>query len=288
MRADFEKFTMPNGHSCFYRDRDHSYWQTIEPKDSKPEPTEWKGTDRLTGISTAAGGLDFEPNMLMRWAAKTSLAGVAALASYQMDSSDWRAGDPWEPAWLDSADSIWRELEREGLTYEQKREERGDQGTDVHLHALNALARGERVPAYKQLSDEARGYARGVSQFWMDHWPEPLEAEQVVINKSLGVAGRYDLRAEIDGKIVLLDVKTGGYISLAAHVQIAGYAFCAKSCGFGPSDEVMILQVNADGEYTLIPVRATEQDFICAVEAYRRGKRIKKEANADRREREKT
>jgi len=44
----------------------------------------------------------------------------------------------------------------------------------------------------------------------------------------------------------------------------------------------MILKVAEDGTYTLIPGRASREDFITAIEVYRRAAAIKRAARADR------
>jgi hypothetical protein len=141
-----------------------------------------------------------------------------------------------------------------------------------------------------------------VSGFWLDHDPEPLQAEQVVVDLDLGVAGRFDLRAKLGawcgrpgcpcaklliGWPFLLDAKTSGFISNKAHVQLAGYEHCAVRSGIGGwFRSRWILQVDAEGGYKIVECRANPEDFVAFVDAYRRSGRISKEAKADRKERE--
>ena len=297
MEADFEQHVVPSGAVCYYRDADHTYWRGIEPKKKRDPEGEWKGCGRLTGVSTASSPFDFNPDNLMRWAARTNGIGVAQLVNMILE-----AGEGVESfEWLRTAESIWTTLTEQGLTYADVRDARAEEGTNVHKHALYALATGKPVPDYHELTDAEQGYGSGVAAFWLEHFPEPLDAETVVMDLGLGVAGRLDLRARLRARcgrpacpcqalrrngIALIDAKTSGYIPNKHHVQIAGYEHCARVSGLGISDAEWILQVDAEGGWELIPVRASARDFELAVDVYRRSARIAKEAKADRKARE--
>jgi hypothetical protein len=287
---------MPSGASCFYRDSDHSYWLGIEPKKKRTPDGDWKGCGRLTGVSTVANPFDFNPENLMRWAARTNGIGIAMLAApaLALDEADVMKA---ELAWLEDDRTIWRALEQARLTFNDVRDIAAERGTNVHKHALHALATGKTVPDYAELTEEEHGYAQGVASFWLEHDPEPLQAEQVVMDPDMSVAGRLDLRARLKarcrrpgcpcaempaGGVSLIDVKTSGYLPLKHHVQIAGYDHCAQTSGFGASDAAWILQVDAEGGWKLVPCRATREDFELAVNVYRRAAQIGNAARADR------
>jgi len=289
---DFTKHVMPSGEHCWFRESDHSYWQAIKPKNRLPE-SEWAGAGRLTGVSTVSAPFDWIPNQLMDWAVRINLGAVAELVRRDVDGGvDLGLLD-----WLTDGRRIQARIVAASLSAEDYREERGEEGTHVHEHTLNALASGQAVPSYSELTESEQGYSRGVEAFWLAHDPKPLQAEQVVCDLGLRIAGRLDFRgvlgsrcgskgcacARMDiGSIALLDLKTGGYISAPSHVQVAGYDHCARVCGFGPSDQTMILKVAEDGTYTLIPGRATRADFLTAIEVYRRASAINKAARTDR------
>jgi hypothetical protein len=272
----FEVHTMPTGVSVAYRDKDHSYWKTCEIAGGV-----WKGTGRLTGVSTVVSPFDFRPDNLMRWAARTNGAGVAALAAEALSlehADDIRAS----LRWLESADSIWSALEDARLLFSDASDAAADRGTNVHKHSLQALAAGRPVPDWASMTEIERGYSRGVETFWMDHDLEPLHSETVVVDPRLGVAGRLDLiaRSRKLGGVVLLDAKTSGFIPNKHHVQLAGYAHCANECGL--IDEfagAYVLQVGADGSYELIPSQATAESFVMAVKVYREAARIQRDAS---------
>jgi hypothetical protein len=270
---------MPDGSVVYYRDSDHSYFRGVKAKGDG-----WAGTGRLTGVSTVVKPMDFDPGRLLRWAARLNGEGIAILAADGLsldDADDMRAA----LSWLGSAESIWRALEDSGLTFEDVRDRAAQRGTNVHKFALHALATGSPVPAFDLLTEETRGYARGVMAFLHECEPEPLQAEQVVWSDELGVAGRFDLRARLhgggfDGATCLVDAKTSGFISTKHHGQLAGYDLLARECGVGGSDRLLILQVDAEGGYELVEAQATPEEFVDALRVYRGAARIGSAARA--------
>jgi hypothetical protein len=293
--GDFEEHVLPSGQPVYYRDRDHSYWRDVEMRRG-----EYGGKGRLTGVTTVVAPYDWRPDNLMRWAAKSNGAGVAMLAAEALcceTLEEMRAS----LRWLETPESIWQALEDARATYEDLREEAGEKGTNVHKHALHELALGRPVPAYSEMTEQEKGFAGGIVAFFLDHDPETLQAEQVIADHDLGIAGRFDLRCIprsrcedrrcpcrqlMPGEIVLVDAKTSGYISLKAHAQLAGYEHGACVSGIGDSSAQWVLQVFEDGSYRLIPARATAEDFTVAVDLYRRAARIGRDIGADRRLRE--
>ena len=301
-RDDYTEHVMPNGAVCFYRDDDHSYFTGIEPKKKREPEGEWKGCGRLTGISTVSSPFDFNPENLMRWAAKTNGIGIAMLVGEALSADHDAETIRTQLAWLENDVTIWHALEASSLTFNDVREIAAERGTNVHKHSLYALAMGKSISDHEELTDDERGYAHGVEAFWLEHHPEPFQAEKVVMDTDLGVVGRFDLRCRLQawcgrprcpcravtvGKdMVMLDAKTSGFIPTKHHVQVAGYDWCAIQSGIGGSSAQWILQVDEHGGWELIPVRATAQDFMVAVDAYRRAGRINNAARADRKERE--
>lgn len=277
---------LPDGNAVFYMDRCskhppgqpnsgcqmcHSYWRC---------KADGKRGKRLTGMTTGIKPVDFDPGRLLEWAARTNGIGVAMLASEGLALDDADAMRD-ALAWLNSADAIWAALEEADLTFDQVRDKAAVRGTNVHELALQALAEGRPVPDFDKMTPEERGYARGVMAFWLDHQPQVLQAEQVVCDSELGVAGRMDLRCTLGSEWRLgpgvVDAKTG-YTGPKDHVQIAGYAHCADICGFGGSDWQAILKLKEDGTYELIPGVASQDDFLAALDLYRRRGRIEREA----------
>lgn len=275
INGDFEVHTLPSGVTVAYRDRDHAYFRSTDGV---------KGSGRLTGISTVVGPYDWRPDNLMRWAARINCEGVAALCAEALsydDPEEMRA----MLGFLVSGESITDSLDRARLSYAHAKDAAAGRGTNVHEHALHALANGRPVPDLNALTYEEQGYARGIMAFWHEYEPEPLYAEAVVCDPDLGVAGRLDLIAEVKALngTVLLDAKTSGFIPNKHHVQLAGYQKCALECEL--VDGIVgayVLQVSPDGSYELIACQATEESFDLAVQVYRDAARISRQSNAAR------
>jgi len=264
-----EKVELPEGPPIYYRDSDHSYWEGLNKKGDG-------GTGRVPGMSTVTKPLDYEPGGLLRWAARTNGVGIAELVS------DALAGDPMalpgELDWLTDHESIWRELSERKLTFEDVRDRAAERGTNVHQRVLHALAVGAKVPSLADLSDDERGYGQAVMAWWHDRDPVALEAEQVVYSTTHHVAGRFDLRAKIDDEVWLVDAKTSGFISNAAHAQLRGYELAARECGVGTSERQVILRLDPSGTYDEIECVAEEIDFVTALATYQSSKRIGRDA----------
>lgn len=282
----FEAHAMPSGVVVYYRDSDHSYWSGVKTARNG----DVTGTGRLTGVTTVVAPYDWRPDNLMRWAARLNGEGVAALAADGLsldDAEDMRAA----LRWLETGESVWSALADARLLYSDARDDAATRGTNVHKHALHALATGAAVPDLGALADAERGYALGVAAFWLDHEPQPICSEQVVGDLKLNVAGRLDMIAtmgagEWRGQTLVVDAKTSTFLPTKHHAQLAGYRGMAVNCGVVPAlDGGLILQVDADGGYELVPVTATWRDFVVAVDLYRRAARIGRASNAARKAR---
>lgn len=270
-----EKIDLPNGQSVVYVDADHSYWRW--------NPKTGKRGKRLTGVTTAVKTLDYNPENLLRWAAKTQCVGIADLFLAAVEGD----ANLSELDWLSTQESIWRKLEEYELTFEHVRDRAATRGTQVHQVAFQALGMGRPVPDLERLTPEERGHARAIMSFWLDYEPEPERVEQVVYSERLGVAGRLDFLGRLKGYdgLCVVDAKTGKFLSAGAHAQVGGgYPLLAAESGFlkgpgllGPADAVaaakrvtpLLLQTREDGTYDLIEATGTPESFELAVATYR-------------------
>jgi len=275
VEGDFEIHTLPNSVEVPYRDRDHSYWSEIVEKANG----EQSGRGRLAGVSTVSGPIDWQSDNLMGWAARLDREGVAALAAdaFGLDSVEDVLASL---RWLSSGESIGYALDDAKLSWRLARDKAATRGTAVHRHALGALAEGKPVPEFDQMTVEERGYAEGITAFWLDHDPKVIAAEAVVADLELGVAGRFDLLAEINGRLLVLDAKTSKYLSAKFVAQIAGYQLLLERSGYDRPEAGAVLQVREDGSYSLIELEVTEDDFTMALAVYRRAADIKKRLRA--------
>lgn len=303
VRTDFTDHRAPNGEVCFYRDSDHSYWGEIKPKAKTKPDGDWCGVmdSRLAGCSTVASPFDWSPDGLMKWAGEMTVTGVASMITNLLESP----ADPLLASLKQDfadADRLLARMAQLGLRWQDRRDERAEEGTSVHKHALYALAVGDPVPDYEKLTEVEHGYAQGVAEFWLAHSPGVMLAEGVVMDIALGVAGRLDLvcvlrqrcgkpgcpcaGVTLGADAVLIDAKTSGFIPNKHHVQLAGYQHCYEHGDWGSINHKFILQVGPNGESDLIVAHADADDFRAAVDVYRRGGRIAKAAQADRKARE--
>ncbi len=273
--SDGEHIVMPNGTSCWFYDtpdKPHSYWRHNDKTGKRGR--------RLTGVTTAAKPADFNSDGLMGWAAKTNCIGVAILNEQRGDDRDW----------LKSGETIWQELEDEKLTYEDVRDLASTKGTNIHREAFQALAMGRPMIDLDSLTEGEQGHAKAVMAFFLDHEPDTELVEQVVYSERLGVAGRLDWLGRInsrDGRGVI-DLKTGNFISAAAHIQVGdAYVQLAHESGFGERvDWSLILKTYETGRYELIETETEPGDFEAAVTMYRIAGRINGAAAKARKERQ--
>jgi hypothetical protein len=264
-----ERITLPSGHSLFYFDADHSYWR-VNDQGSRGR--------RLTGVTTVCKTLDHDPSRLLKWAAETQCIGVVELAKAYGDRTDW----------LCSQEVLLEELRRHALTFEDVKDRAGKRGTNVHRDVFEALATGRELPDLGSVTFDERMAAEGVIRFWREEQPEAFLVEQIVYSERLGVAGRLDFYGRIKSRpgVGIIDLKTGGFLSAAAHAQVGGgYPMLVTESGWDAPDWAAMLQVK-DGGYTLVEAEGTPESFEAAVACYREAGRINGAATKARKARE--
>ena len=265
----FIEHVLPSGDKVFSRESNHSYWsEIVEKKDGT-----FSGKGRMASVSGVAGPFDWNPDNLMGWAAKLDNVGVAELYSkISAGQTSILTDHLW---WLESGDTIRQALTDNGLSWRDQRDKAASRGTNVHKHALEALADGEMVD-FDMLEPHEVGYARAVAGFWLDHDPQVLAAEAVVGCKDRMVAGRFDLLCRLNDDVCLLDVKTSRFLSAKFAVQLAGYSLLCEESGWPKPTKGLILQVGEDASYNLVELELDHEDFDTALRVYRRAAEIKK------------
>lgn len=93
-------------------------------------------------------------------------------------------------------------------------------GDAIHAYA-EAAAYGKELPV---LTEEEKPYANSFEQFLYDFTPEFHAVELPVFNSTYGFAGTVDIYAVIDGRLVVIDIKTGKSIWPEVALQCAAYA----------------------------------------------------------------
>lgn len=126
-------------------------------------------------------------------------------------------------------------------------------GKSVHAFIEDYLRTGT-PPSLSDYEPELRPYIQGAAAFLWDYDPEPEAQELLVVHPELFYAGRYDLRAKLNGKSVLLDFKTNshGRVYAEAHVQAHAYAIADERCGADPVDGKLLVGIGQDGNYNVV------------------------------------
>lgn len=158
---------------------------------------------RVPSVTTVMG-MKAKP-LLVNWAAKCS-------AEYAIENWEMLSGlSPAERLTLIKG------------AHNRKRDDAADLGDKVHLFA-EAYLKDEPMPAYPE---EAKASVANLLA-WIDLIEPRLIAAEVSVISDLGYAGTFDLLAEIDGEIWLLDWKTGKGVYDEVGMQLAALHFADR------------------------------------------------------------
>lgn len=121
-------------------------------------------------------------------------------------------------------DALFSKTEGDGFTflryaagYELKR--LGDIGTNIHEWAESYLRGDFARPTLE--TEEAAQMAERFKEWVVDNNVEWYGSELTVVNKEIGYAGTLDILCKIDGKIYIVDIKSGRNIWPEAKMQQA-------------------------------------------------------------------
>lgn len=168
----------------------------------------------------------------------------------------------------DSYEVIVAEAKMRNLLWWQQRNKAADRGVGAH-DVFEGLSAGE-VPDLGDVDEQWRGHAQAVFSFWSDHDPTPIVSEILVGSLKHGFCGRLDAVLEIDGRPVLVDLKTsksGRYDS--QHIQLDGYRVALDECGYVVPEEMWVLRVADNGEYEVVESPVKEGSFVRVLESYK-------------------
>lgn len=271
----FELHSLPDGAGIYFDPKPHAYYGEVKPNGKSEGGYSAVKDSRLAGVSTAAKALDGGvSDPLIHWGTKLERVGFAEICAYALDQGE-------DMAWLRDPEAIRSRLYAAKRAWHHIRDRAATRGTNVHERIFAALARDE-APTLADLSDEERNYGQAAMRFWRDYDPVPIHVEQVTAWRELGVAGRFDLLCEIDGRRTLIDAKTREKDAARRtdHVQLAGYEACNEACGIGISERQWILVLLPDGSYSTHPGLAEKGDFLAALDAYRCGRSLEQRMKA--------
>jgi hypothetical protein len=158
-----------------------------------------------------------------------------------------------------------------GIGATAKKEEGGDRGTVIHT-AMDDLTRGI-IPNPADFPEIGRPWVRGAMRAWLKLDPKVIASEEIVCNPELGYAGRPDLVATVDGKVTLIDWKSGkGRVFDQSHYQTRLYAMALHFCGIDV-ERILVVGIGNDGGHELIDCAVTEEEAKALITVYRSRKR---------------
>ena len=153
------------------------------------------GVTRMAGLQDSLSGADG----LMGWAVNLALDEVAARCKTGEDRLDHK--EDW-PALRSRA-------------FNAKNRAR-DTGSSVHA-AVDRFNRGQDL----DLTDVTAAHVAQYGAFVHRHGVKVIASERYVINTTIGFGGTYDLLAEVDGELALVDAKTGK-AKMSQRLQLTG------------------------------------------------------------------
>lgn len=145
----------------------------------------------------------------------------------------------------------------------RKKEKAADAGTAIH-EAIEAYILGKPMPPW---SEDVAPRLRQFERFLTAYAPEYHLTEASVYNKTQRYAGTLDALASIDGRKLVVDVKSGKGVYPEVALQLSAYRH-AEIIGMPdgseapmPSTEGAVCLHLTDEDYTLYEVRADEDVF---------------------------
>lgn len=188
-----------------------------------------------------------------------SLNGVE-LPLFESSTHTYRIKDKVTP-------SVTQVLRNAGLIctefYSEKAMRRG---TDVHL-AIYHLAGNRAV----EVREDIIPYIDAYQKFIKASGARVRLCEQIVYSTTYDYAGTFDWYGELNGNMVLIDLKTGGDPSYSG-MQLAAYLDAGVECGLMKANtKRFVLQLKSTGAFSLIPKtdRSDLQTFRNAIQRTR-------------------
>lgn len=168
-----------------------------------------------------------------------------------------------------------------GLGPTAKKEEGADRGKILHS-VFESLANGEPTPDPAEFPAIARPWLRGAINAWLALGvTEIVAAETMVCHPELGYGGRPDLVAIADGKVTLLDYKSGkGFAYPEAHFQTRLYDMGLRESAGIEVERIVIVAIGNDGGFDLPECDVTEDEARALITVYRARHRVERGSQA--------
>lgn len=233
-----------------YRDASHRYWLHT-------------AGERIPAISVTSALKILDKPALLKWAEDCGAAGAAQLAEL---------GELRNVPYTEAGNRV--RMHKLGM--DAKRDQGADRGTAVHS-VLEQWAREHTIPDLADFAPEVRGYVQGLCAWLLDARPQPSSVERFVGSVVHCYAGRLDMRAEIDGRDCIVDLKTNprGRVYDEAHLQARGYAIADVECGSEIPEGIVIVAVGEEGTHEMVECEAEAGDWLSVLGTQRAMSRLK-------------
>ena len=156
--------------------------------------------------------------------------------------------------------------EREALAVPyQNAKGAAERGSTVHS-VVEAFKNTGKVPL-QGIPEKYQGYVKAFYSWVDDVKPEFLENERTVFNEQYKYAGTLDVLCKLNGKPVVVDIKTSKNAAVydEAHMQISAYLKCVESEAV---DGGYIVSLGEEGQYNMVKARDGFKAFLHALGLY--------------------
>jgi len=250
---------------------------------------EYRETPRSRGYYLAPPGHAQRPKRLV--SVTTALQVIAKGRGFDIWQHDQGAGGALEAVRLgeldpavhanEEAGGVVREL---GLGADARRDLAAATGLTIH-DALAVYGETFEFPNPADLVIEHRPYMRGLAGAILALDPEPTHVEEVTCHVGLLYGGRFDMRAIIDDRDTLLDLKVRAKPSIRETdcLQLVGYAAAEESLGAPWPERMLAVSVGADGSFITHDVDLPRDSYERVLGLYRLLAEIRKPLDAMRR-----
>lgn len=171
-----------------------------------------------------------------------------------------------------------------GLGADARRDLAAETGLTIH-DVLAEWGQEGDFPDPGDLVVEHRPYMRGLANALLALDPDPIHVEEVTCHPALAYGGRFDMRALIDGRDTLLDLKVRAKPSIRETdcLQLVGYAAAEEALGAPWPERMLAVSVGADGSFVTHDVELPRDAYERVLDLYRLLAEVRKPLDAMRR-----
>lgn len=201
------------------------------------------GSKRMPGVTTILGVLD-KP-ALVWWGMRVGLRAAAQIVQ-EYDVSTFST-DPQIDGKNDVGD--WEKATKElKLTTNHVRDNAGARGNIAHAGAEEWI-KTQKPFDLSTASGEAKGYYQSAASFFVEVDAEWLASEVMVWSMKRWYAGTFDLLARVNGKLVLLDLKTSKDVYDTHWLQLCAYEGARRELKLDPVEGIGVVHLTPDGQF---------------------------------------